>query len=158
MVPRTWREAVALVKDRREALLHGNLRNGVHVVSFAPGAITMRMQPGLPADLPRQFQKVLESASEMPWRIRLSQEEGEPTLDEQGAEIIQFQRRTAQAHPLVKAILAVFPDAELGDVQDHALDEYGLPPEEPPELVFAPLDAELLDEDERPSDPGLSID
>lgn len=158
VVPRTWREAVALVKDRREALLHGNLRNGVHVVSFAPGAITMRMQPGLPADLPRQFQKVLESASEMPWRIRLSQEEGEPTLDEQGAEIIQFQRRTAQAHPLVKAILAVFPDAELGDVQDHALDEYGLPPEEPPELVFAPLDAELLDEDERPSDPGLSID
>ncbi|AQT04980.1 DNA polymerase III subunit gamma/tau [Acetobacter persici] len=158
VVPRTWREAVALVKDQREALLHGTLRNGVHIVSFTPGAITMRMQPGLPADLPRQFQKVLENASGMSWRIRLSQEEGEPTLDEQGAEIIQFQRRTAQAHPLVKAILAVFPDAELGDVQDHALDEYGLPPEEPPELVFAPLDAELLDEDERPSDPGLSID
>ena len=158
VVPRTWREAVALVKDQREALLHGNLRNGVHVVSFTPGAITMRMQPGLPADLPRQLQKVLESVSGMSWRIRLSQEEGEPTLDEQGAEIIQFQRRNAQAHPLVKAILAVFPDAELGDVQDHALDEYGLPPEEPPELVFAPLDAELLDEDERPSDPGLSID
>lgn len=157
-VPRTWREAVALVKEQREALLHGNLRNGVHVVSFAPGAITMRMQRGLPSDLPRQFQKVLEKASSIPWRIRLSEEEGEPTLDEQGAEIIQFQRRTAQAHPLVKAILAVFPDAELGDVQDHALDEYGLPPEEPPELVFAPLDAELLDEDERPFDPGLSMD
>nr|WP_298795709.1 DNA polymerase III subunit gamma/tau [uncultured Acetobacter sp.] len=158
VVPRTWREAVALVKDRREALLHGHLRNGVHVISFAPGAIIMRMQPDLPQDLPRQFQKVLESASGMSWRIRLAQDEGEPTLDEQGAEIIQFQRRTAQAHPLVKAILAVFPDAELGDVQDHGLDEYGLPPEEPPELVFAPLDAELLDEDERPSDPGLSID
>lgn len=157
-MPRTWREAVALVKERREALLHGHLRNAVHMVSFAPGEIVIRPQPGVPADLGRQLQQTLERATQQPWRIRLSQEVGEPTLDEQGAEIIQFQRRSAKAHPLVKAILATFPDAELGEVRDHALDEYGLPPEEVPDLVFAPLDAELLDDDDRPFDPGSSMD
>lgn len=51
----------------------------------------------------------------------------------------------------MKAILKFFPDAELGEVRDHGLDDYGLPPEEPvPELLFAPLDAEFLDDDERP--------
>lgn len=157
-MPRTWREAVALVKDRREALLHGHLRNAVHLVSFAPGDIVVRPEVGVPSDLGRQLQRVLEHATHQQWRVKISDEAGEPTLDEQGAEIIQFQRRTAKAHPLVKAILATFPDAELGEVRDHGLDDYGLPPEEVPDLVFAPLDAELLDEDERPFDPGSSMD
>lgn len=157
-MPRTWREAVALIKDCRKARLHGLLRNAVHMVSFTPGHITIRPQAGIPPDIGKQLQQALQEATQTPWRISLSREAGEPTLDEQGAEIIQFQRRTAEAHPLVKAILAVFPDAELGEVRDHALDDYGLPPEEVPDLLFAPLDAELLDDDERPFDPGSSME
>ena len=157
--PRTWREAVALVKDQKEAILHGQLRHAAHLVSFAPGHIVLRFEQHVPAGAAQELRKVLDRATGMSWRVGLSEEEGEPTLDAQGAEIIQFRRKEAEAHPLVKAILKFFPDAELGEVRDHGLDDYGLPPEEPvPELLFAPLDAEFLDDDERPYDPGMSPD
>lgn len=157
-MPRSWREAVALVKDEREAILHGHLRHAAHVVSFAPGQVVVRFEPGVPSDATQQFRRVLERATGQPWRVTLSDAPGEPTLDAQGAEIIQFRRREAAEHPLVRAIMNTFPDAELGEVRDHGLDDYGLPPEEPPELLFAPLDAAFLDDDERPYDPGLSPD
>ncbi len=157
--PRTWREAVALVKDQKEAILHGQLRHAAHLVSFAPGHIVLRFEQHVPSGAAQELRKVLDRATGMSWRVGLSEDEGEPTLDAQGAEIIQFRRKEAEAHPLVKAILKFFPDAELGEVRDHGLDDYGLPPEEPvPELLFAPLDAEFLDDDERPYDPGMSPD
>lgn len=157
-LPRTWREAVALVREQREAILHGQLRHAAHLVSFAQGRIVLRFEPGVPGDITQQLRRVLDRATGISWVIETSTAEGEPTLDAQGAEVIQFRRREAEAHPLVRAILKAFPDAQLGEISDHGLDDYGLPPEEPPELLFAPLDAEPLDEDERPFDPGASQD
>ncbi|MFT9088235.1 MAG: DNA polymerase III subunit gamma/tau [Acetobacter okinawensis] len=157
-LPRTWREAVALVRDQREAILHGQLRHAAHLVSFSQGRIVLRFERGVPGDIVQQLRRVLDRATGMGWVIETSPEEGEPTLDAQGAEVIQFRQREAEAHPLVRAILKAFPDAQMGEVSDHGLDDYGLPPEEPPELLFAPLDAEPLDEDERPFDPGASQD
>jgi DNA polymerase-3 subunit gamma/tau len=69
----------------------------------------------------------------------------------------------AEAHPLVRAILEGFSRCAAGRGEsDHGLDDYGLPPEEllpalaadDPSLAFAPLDAQPLDEDDRPYDPG----
>ena len=157
-VPRTWREAVALVRDQREAILHGQLRHAAHVISFSPGRIVLRFERGVPGDIVPQLRRVLDRATGLGWSIETGPDEGEPTLDAQGAEVIQFRRREAEAHPLVRAILNAFPDAQLGEVRDHGLDDYGLPPEEPPELLFAPLDAQPLDEDDRPYDPGASQD
>lgn len=165
-IPRTWRESVALVRDTREAVLHGHLRHAAHLVSFAQGRIVLRLDPGAPPDVPRRLRLVLERVTGIEWQVELSEAPGEPTLGEQGAEVIQFRRKEAASHPLVQAILEAFPDAELGEVSEHGLDDYGLPPEEvqavlmadDPSLMFAPLDAELLDEDERPYDPGLSPD
>lgn len=157
-MPRTWREAVALVKEQREAILHGQLRHAAHLISFAQGRIVLRFERGVPGDITQQLRRVLDRTTGISWQIETGLEDGEPTLDAQGAEVIQFRRREAEAHPLVRAILNAFPDAELGEVRDHGLDDYGLPPEEPPELLFAPVDAEPLDEDERPYDPGASQD
>ncbi|MFT8369133.1 MAG: DNA polymerase III subunit gamma/tau [Acetobacter papayae] len=165
-IPRTWRETVALVRDAREAVLHGHLRHAAHLVSFACGHIVMRLDAGAPPDVPRRLRLVLERVTGIEWQVELSEAPGEPSLGEQGAEVIQFRRKEAASHPLVQAILEAFPDAELGEVSEHGLDDYGLPPEElhtalaadDPSLMFAPLDAELLDEDERPHDPGLSPD
>jgi DNA polymerase-3 subunit gamma/tau len=88
------------------------------------------------------------------WRIVPSRAEGEPTLDEQGAEIVELRRVALGEHPLVRAILAAFPDATVGEPRDPSLDDYGLPPEilstgdddalggEVPDLEFAPLDSD----------------
>jgi len=152
--PRTWREMVALTWDKVPQL-HGILRNAVHLVRFSPPDVQIRLEDAqTKAD--RLLQSFLEEHFPGQWRISLSTAEGEPTLDEQGAEVVQLNRAAVEAHPLVKAILEAFPGAKIGDVQDHSLDEYGLPPEitapltedSPPDLEFAPLDADFLDEDD----------
>ncbi|MBM9402834.1 DNA polymerase III subunit gamma/tau [Gluconacetobacter azotocaptans] len=149
----TWRETVAFVSGK-DAMLHGHLRHSTHLVAFTPPRIDLRVdRAGLPG-LTRRLETLLRRETDVAWEVRASTEQGKPTLAEQGAEIIQFHRAAAEAHPLVRAIFARFPDARLGAVTDHSLDDYGLPPEEAasavlaPDLEFAPLDADLVDEDD----------
>ncbi|QDH16629.1 DNA polymerase III subunit gamma/tau [Swingsia samuiensis] len=154
-LPRTWREMVALVAKEREPLLHGLLRNAVHIVRFSPPDVQIRVEdPQTKVD--RKLQALLDRLYPGQWRVGLSTAEGEPTLDEQGAEVVSLNRAAVEEHPFVQAILQAFPGAVIGEVQDHTLDEYGLPPEittpltedEPPDLEFAPLDADSLEEDD----------
>ncbi|AZV38561.1 DNA polymerase III subunit gamma/tau [Komagataeibacter xylinus] len=156
--PRTWRETVALVSGR-DAMLHGHLFHAVHLVAFAPPLITIRVERNSLPGLARRLETFLrEMTGDATWQVRQSEEEGEATIAEQGAEIIELHRAQAEAHPLVQAVLAVFPTARLGAVTDHALDDYGLPPEElaletlAPDLEFAPLDADLVEEDDLDAD------
>ncbi|MBB2175425.1 DNA polymerase III subunit gamma/tau [Gluconacetobacter johannae] len=149
----TWREVVAFVSGK-DAMLHGHLRHSTHLVAFVPPRIDLRVdRAGLPG-LTRRLETLLRRETDTAWEVRSSTGQGAPTLAEQGAEIIQFHRAAAEAHPLVRAIFARFPDARLGAVTDHSLDDYGLPPEEAasavlaPDLEFAPLDADLVDEDD----------
>ena len=86
---------------------------------------------------------------------RIGSSGGEPTLAEQGKAVAAQARELAESHPLVQAVLAAFPGAEIADVRDNTLDEYGLPPaaaeeaafgtagmEEGDDREFAPPDAE----------------
>ncbi|TPW34171.1 DNA polymerase III subunit gamma/tau [Oecophyllibacter saccharovorans] len=154
--PRSWREMVGLTKTQQEPWLHGILRLEAHLVRFAPPEVALRLDD--PAVRRRAFKllnALLERLFPGQWRIVASEEPGEPTLDEQGAEVIALRRVEAETHPLVEAILQTFPGAKLGPVHDPALDDYNLPPEIPtqlveetPELEFAPLDAEEIDPDD----------
>ncbi|MBU2653312.1 DNA polymerase III subunit gamma/tau [Acidomonas methanolica] len=170
--PRSWREMVAFVKSVREPMLHGHLRHSVHLVRFAPPEVEIRVGPGAPQRLEIRLQALLERHFPGHFHITPSQAAGEPTLDEQGAEVIELRREEIRRHPLVRALLAAFPDARLGEIQDQSLDDYGLPPEalvlarsaeddgvtrfgggdEAPDLEFAPLDADFADESDMEAD------
>lgn len=183
-LPTSWREMVALVKEEQEAWLHGILRFEAHLVQFAlsqdaaedknadvnadvnidvnarrKGALS---EVALRIDDPVVRRRAFKTLSAMldrlfpgQWRLTASEAPGEPTLDEQGAEIVALHRAQAGAHPLVEAILKTFPGAKIGEVRDRSLDDYGLPPEIPtqlgedaPHLEFAPLDAESAQDDD----------
>ncbi|MFT8719411.1 DNA polymerase III subunit gamma/tau [Acetobacter sp.] len=146
--PRSWRELVAFVKDCREATLHGHLRHSAHLVTFAPPVVEFRVAHPAPGDLPKRVQALLHAHFGDQWSVRAVEAEGEPTLAEQSAEIIQLHTRRSAAHPLVQAILGAFPDAELGEVRDQTLDDhYGLPPEEFGSPAIG-LDQDLYDPEE----------
>lgn len=158
--PRSWREMTAFVSRMREPMLHGLLRSGAHLVRFAPPEVELRLQDDLPPRTDARLQALLDSVFPDAFRISTSRAEGEPTLDEQGAEVIALRRAEVRDQPLVKAILAIFPDAVVGEPRDPTLDDYGLPPEEHdvvvtlgggddvPDLEFSPLDADFLNEDD----------
>ena len=147
----SFRDVVALIADRREAMLHGHLRHSVHLVRFAPGILELRPEPDTPRDFAPRLAGVLSDATGTRWTVALSTETGEPTLAEQADAGDATRRDAAAAHPLVQAILTAFPGAKIAAVNDTRLDAYGLLPEptdaaatDMPE--FAPDDADYVDE------------
>ncbi|MSO90476.1 MAG: DNA polymerase III subunit gamma/tau [Acetobacteraceae bacterium] len=150
-LPANFRDAIALVAEQREAMLHSQLLHGAHLIRYAPPVIELRMQPDAPRDLAFRFARVLQDATGTRWTIALTTAEGEPTLAEQGATADASRRASAANHPLVRAILENFPGARIETVQDSRVDAYGLPPAvalgEPDMPDFAPPNAELTDDD-----------
>ncbi len=158
-MPRSWRELVALVRQQKAARLHGTLRHLGHLVEFAPPRLVLRIA-GEDEEQKRQtfrgLTALLDELYPGYWQVLLSDEPGEPTLDEQGAEVVALHKDKAKQHPLVQAIMRHFPQAQIGEVRDHNLDDYGLPPETvvplgedvPSYFEFAPPDADYPDEDD----------
>jgi DNA polymerase-3 subunit gamma/tau len=151
--PSTWREVVALASGG-EPLLHAHLLHDVHPVRVARPHIEIRVRPQAPRDLAAQLGALLEARTGSRWTIALSNAPGEPTIAEQSASAEQDRRAAAAQHPMVQAILAVFPGATLDAVRDASLDAYGLAPTAPePDLPdFAPPDAEPAYDDEFPEE------
>ncbi|MGD0107401.1 MAG: DNA polymerase III subunit gamma/tau [Rhodopila sp.] len=146
----TFREIVALVGERKEAMLHAHLLHSVHLVRFAPPVIELRPQPEAPRDLASRLAAILSEVTGTRWTIALSAAPGEPTIAEQGS-AADTERKTAAAdHPLVRAIMAAFPGARIDTVHDKTTDAYGLPAtiEPSPDMPdFAPPDAACFDDE-----------
>ena len=146
--PRGFRDVVALASGRAPKL-HADLVQAVHLVGFAVGRIELRPRPEAPRDFAAQLSAMLLETTGKRWTITLSNAPGEPTLLEQGKSLAADHHQSAREHPLVQAILAVFPNATLGAVRDERLDAYGLLAEAQAEMEaemaempdFAPPDA-----------------
>jgi DNA polymerase-3 subunit gamma/tau len=123
----SFRDVVALVAERREAMLHAHLVHSVHLVRFAPPVIELRPQADAPRDLASKLAALLTDATGTRWTIALSAAEGMPTLAEQGTSADAARRSAAADHPLVQAIMAAFPGARIDQVHDATADAYGLP-------------------------------
>ena len=119
-LPRTFEAMVAMFAEQGEPLLHAYLVNNVHLVKFEIGKISMRVSEDGPRDLAKDLSRCLNQWTGRAWFIEASQEEGEPTLQQQreAAEAERF--REAVSHPLVQKALAAFPGAEVTAVKSAA--------------------------------------
>jgi DNA polymerase III subunit gamma/tau len=143
----TFRDVVALVGERKEAMLHAHLLHSVHLVRFAPPVIELRPQPEAPRDLASRLAALLTEMTGSRWTIALSAATGEATIAEQGNAADTVRRNAAADHPLVRAILAAFPGARIDTVHDKTADAYGLPAAIPDMPDFAPPDAAYFDDE-----------
>ena len=155
----SFRDVIAYVAERRQAMLHAHLLHSAHLVRFAPPVIELRPQRDAPKDLAPKLATLLTEATGTRWTIALSTASGEATLAEQGSAADAARRATAADHPLVRAILDAFPGARIDSVHDTTADAYGLPPATAPAEIapmdinddadipdFAPFDAEFSEE------------
>ena len=143
--PTAWREIVAMASAANEAMLHAHLLHDVHPVRIGARQLEIRVRPQAPRDLGAQISALLEAQTGVRWTIALSNAEGEPTLAEQSRSAETDRRALARSHPMVQAILAEFPGAQLDAVRDENTDAYGLVPvirNEPDMPEFAPPEAE----------------
>ena len=141
--PGDFRAVVELVSARKEVRLVASLLNEVHLVSFAPGRIALRLDPSAPPDLPRRLGAMLQTWTGERWAVTTAEEAGDSTLGEQNAAAEDDRRAAVARHPLVARALKEFPGATIGEIRELA----------PP----SPLDADLpeeerIDEKPRPDD------
>ena len=120
VLPKNFKEVVALCQKHREPLLEGILRNDVHLISFEPGKIFLHLSPHAPKDLAYRLKVHLKDWTGIEWEI-IVQEKSEtiyPSLQAQYEIEREKIRETLLNEPLVKAVQKSFPESEVVYIDD----------------------------------------
>ena len=115
--PQSFADVVTLAAERKEAILHANLINNVHLVRFEPERVEFRPGQHAPSDLANQLSTFLNTVTDRRWVVTVSQKAGAQTLREHLAEEKAHAKAAAAEHPVVKAVLETFPGATIADVR-----------------------------------------
>jgi DNA polymerase-3 subunit gamma/tau len=110
-------DVTALLRERRELRLLEAVEQRLRLVAFRPGVIEVSPTPGAESDLCNKLSETLRRLTGHRWSVAVSDAPGQPTLAAQRAEADAARRAQAANHPLVRAVLGVFPGAEIRDVR-----------------------------------------
>jgi len=127
--PRSFSELVALFEEKREAILHTQLRHNVHLVRCEAGRLEIRPDENAPRDLSARVGALLGEWTGQRWVVTVSSEPGEPTLAQQAEAARQKEHEAAARHPLVQAAQRAFPGAKITRVEPSR--RAGLEPDAP---------------------------
>ena len=118
--PQSFTEVVELFDQHREALLRAHLWSDVHLVAFDAEARRIELRPaaGAPRDLANRLGQLLGEWTGQRWIVAVSQAEGAPTLAAAEGQRASEVRNEVAAHPLVRAVLDIFPGATIAAVRD----------------------------------------
>jgi len=114
----SFEEFVAWVSDMREGILHGHLLYDVHLVDFSPPILKVRLSSKAPKDLPLRLQNLLKTKRNEAWTIAISDEIGQPTLQEKEQKAQEERREAVLQEPLLKTLMEAFPGTTLMSIED----------------------------------------
>ena len=111
-------DVVALAGQHREMNLRHWLVSDVHLVRFSPGHIELRQNEVVLKPLAGELGEKLQAWTGRRWMVALSEEPGEPTLEEQAEAKVAAKLRAAEDDPLVRQVLKIFPDAQIAGLRE----------------------------------------
>jgi DNA polymerase III subunit gamma/tau len=109
----TFTDVVNFVGIKRDARLKVMLEDNVSLVRFEPGQIDLYLLPGAPRELANELREKLNQWTGRKWMIAISREPGAKSLGEARREREDAELASAMRDPLVRDMLAHFPDAEI---------------------------------------------
>ena len=118
VAPQSFREVIELFERHREAILRTHLHSNVHLVSFEPGRVELRLEPAAPRDLVNRVAQKLSEWTGQTWLVGIAAAGGDATLREQDEARENSRRGEAARHPVVRAVLDAFPGARIETVRD----------------------------------------
>ncbi|OYW56587.1 MAG: DNA polymerase III subunit gamma/tau [Rhizobiales bacterium 12-68-15] len=146
-----FEDLVALAASRRDLLMKHALETSVRLVQFEDGRMEFALAPGGNPNLVQDLIRKLQEWTGRRWMVSLnSRAEGAPTLAEQAAAAKAEREVGIRAEPLVQAVLAKFPKAQIVDVRTREeasaeVPDVGLAPAEEDAYMGLGLDDELDD-------------
>jgi DNA polymerase-3 subunit gamma/tau len=123
-----FEELVALATEKRDLSIKSALERDVRLVRFEDGRLEIGLETSAPKALTGELSRKLGEWTGRRWMVIVSAEPGAPTLYAQAKTRKAELKDGVRADPLVQAVLARFPGAEIVDVRPQpgapaALDE-----------------------------------
>ncbi len=131
---------VELIRANRDVKLLLDVEAHIRLAHYAPGRIEFEPTADAPRDLAATLAQRLQSWTGVRWGVSVVAEGGAPTIAEERRAKDDAAKGKARENPLVKAVFAAFPNAEIIEVRS-------------PEDVRAAAEAEALPEVEDEWDP-----
>jgi len=95
-----------------------DMEKHVRLASYSPGRIEFALTEGAKTSLPARIGSTLQGATGSRWAISVVSNCDTPTIDETRNAAANARQQEALAHPLVQAVIAHFPKAELLPIPD----------------------------------------
>ena len=113
-MPTSFKELVALFDENREGALHAQLYSNARPVRCEPGLLEIRIESGAPsANFIGRLSQCLTSWTGQRWMVSLSDREGGETLAAIDRAAEKKRRDRADAHPLMRAVVQLFPGSNM---------------------------------------------
>ena len=116
----TFQSVVDLIRQNRDVKLLVEVEGGVRLISYQPGRIEFSPSPNAPADLSQRLGNRLQSWTGVRWAVSVVADGGAPSIAETRDAEKDGLRRAAREDPLVAAVFAAFPNAEIGELRTQA--------------------------------------
>ena len=113
----SFEDLVALAAERRDLTIKSALERDVRLVRFEDGRLEISLEASAPKSLTGELSKKLSNWTGRRWMVIVSAEPGAPSLYAQAQIRKADLKDGVRADPLVQAVLARFPGAEIVDVR-----------------------------------------
>jgi DNA polymerase III subunit gamma/tau len=114
---KTFQELIALAGEKRDIGIKSALERDVRLVRFEDGTLEVALEPSARPTLVGELAKKLGEWTGRRWMVAVSAEAGLPSMRSQADARKAEMKDDARADPLVQAVLARFPGAEIVDVR-----------------------------------------
>jgi DNA polymerase III subunit gamma/tau len=114
---RSFEELVALAAEKRDLAIKSALERDVRLVRFEDGKIEIGIEPGAAKTLVGDLSRKLGEWTGRRWMVVVSAEGGAPSIRSQSETRKAELKDQVRGDPLVQAVLARFPGAEIVDVR-----------------------------------------
>ena len=118
IIVNNFKEVADLFLQKKEILLFNNLLSHVHLVRFKKGKIELHPTENAPKDLASKVGQLLTEWTNEKWHILMTQEKGDPTLEEQNDKEKDRIINELSKNERIKEILNTFPGATIEEVKD----------------------------------------
>jgi DNA polymerase III subunit gamma/tau len=138
-----FEDVVAQAAAARDIQLKMALERDVRLVRFEEGAIEFALVPNASPQLAPTLMRRLQEWTGRRWIVAISRETGMPSLKEQAEAAAAASLHGVRADPLVRAVMDVFPGAEIVAVREAEPAENAAAPEDIAYMDSAPPEDDL---------------
>ncbi|MEA2928777.1 MAG: polymerase subunit gamma/tau [Hyphomicrobiales bacterium] len=117
VVVQSFPDLIALSQEKRDVIMKAALERDVRLVRFEDGRLEIALEPSARKTLVNDLSRKLNEWTSRRWMIVVSAEAGAPTVRAQSDALRAELEQGVRADPLVQAVLARFPGAEIVGVR-----------------------------------------